>query len=182
MQEVKSWIKPALLVIAIGAILISGITLLLLSKAPHKASVAVATSEADENGLAPVAQNQQRGNFRRSQQADSTTQSSTTEQASPQLANVAPPPPPDAQGGTAPSSAQAPAPGPGMPQIPGAPSPKTTTDSQGQQQQNQPPRMSRKDRIEKTSPEDRARLTQMRIEEMKYRAANGTPGGGPRRP
>ncbi len=79
------------------------------------------------------------------------------------------PPPPDAQAAPAAAPQQA---------MRGLPSARTAPDSgRGREAM----RASMKQRIESTTPEDRAMRAKFRAEEMKYRAAHGgTPGGGGR--
>ena len=174
-KDAKTWVKPVLITVAIGLLLIGAIAWLLIGKAPHKRTLQETVSEAsDDSGLAPL-QTARRNPPPVQQTQDPATASPPSQ---PGLPPTAAPPsdPSQAQGEQPPRQRRQYS---SNPQQPGEPSAQASPDSPTQNQ-NQRQRVSRKDRIEKTAPEDRARMVQMRIDEMKYRAANGGGGGGGR--
>jgi type IV secretory pathway VirB10-like protein len=173
----KAWIKPVAIVAVLGLLFIGGIAYFLISKAPkqHEAAARPAASESDEAGLAP-------------QTAVQTPAAQSYRAPAAVEASATPPPPPG--GGDAPQQFGPPQQGPASEGEPGqrqrpqrrnnadaatasAPQAQAAADSGSanaqQSNQNQRQRVSRKERMEKTAPEDRARMVQMRIEEAQYR-------------
>jgi hypothetical protein len=174
MEPLKSWIKPVLAVLAIGLLLIGLIAWLLLSKA-KQISVSHEHLYSEEGAImaspdSPVVASPVKALVASSQTSEVSPQGVAVQAAPPppqESVAGAPPPPPPSQAGV-------------VPQPQGAPSAQAAPDSQTRNQQM---RRSMKERLEKTTPEDRARMEQLRIEERKYRQSHGGGGngGGPRR-
>jgi len=180
----KSWIKPLLAVVLVGILLVGGIAWLLFSKAKHKP---IAPEHLySENGAIEAPAEKTAQNVNAPQSSSGSNASAQTAQvpvaaAAPQGAPGQPPPPPpggDDRGGPPPPSSQRPDSGrlsaSARPDS-AAVSARASTDTQNREANM---RASMKKRIESTTPEDRARMAQLRIEERKYRQSHGGSSGG----
>lgn len=173
-EKRESWAKPVAIIGLVGLLLIGGIAWLLLSKTGGKVEAVSQERLYSEEGVIMARQDVPTASTAQTSQA--APQSAGQVSAAPQQAPSNLPAPEPMPGGPPPEGAPAGAMPPGT--LPAQASPDSPNKNQSQNQNQR--RMSIKDRIEKTAPEDRARRQQLHVDEMKYRQAHGGGRGGGR--